>query len=301
MKAFVAAAKYRSFTRAAESLCVTQAAISKQIKRLEDTLGVELFTRSGRVLDLTSAGRTLFDAAYLSFFNISQAAERVKTGGIDKSELRICVSPAFSTLWLAPRLPDFFSAHPDVVASVIATDDFSVFDPRTQPNVFISMNPTHKESYKKLSLFSERIYPVCSPEFVEKNPGVRSLAGLQQCRLLELGPFGMSQIYEHVDWSFWFALMGLAPVAAANVRHRLRANDYYLIMQMAVSGMGVALGWDHFVKRLLAQGLLVRPVAEELALNEKPHYLFYDPELADDDAFIAFREWLLESLQADDV
>src|SRR5699024_9651779 len=96
IKSFIAAAKYQSFTRAAESLCVTQAAISRQVRELEDVLGRELFTRQGRSIELTEAGHILFDTAYLSLINISQAAERIKTGTNRRRELRICVSPAFS-------------------------------------------------------------------------------------------------------------------------------------------------------------------------------------------------------------
>src|SRR5699024_5883790 len=78
LKSFVAAAKYQNFTRAAESLCVTQAAISRQIRELEEILGVDLFTRRGRTIELTHAGRALFDATYLSFINISRASERIR-------------------------------------------------------------------------------------------------------------------------------------------------------------------------------------------------------------------------------
>ena len=114
VKSFVAAAKYQNFTRAAEALCVTQAAISRQIRELEIYLGAELFKREGRAVELTAAGSIFFDAVQLSFVNISQAAERIRNKSATKRVLTLCCSPAFSAHWLAPRLPSFFGANPDV-------------------------------------------------------------------------------------------------------------------------------------------------------------------------------------------
>lgn len=297
VKSFVAAAKHQNFTRAAESLCVTQAAISRQIRELEDSLGVELFRRSGRAIELTDAGRIFFDAAYLSFFNISQAAERVRADKIHRRELCVCASPAFSSLWLAPRLPQFFADNEDIDVSIMTTDDFSAFDPSARPDVFISMNLAHKGTYKAIRLFSERIYPVCSPEFIERHPSITRLESLRESILLELSPFRMSQIYEHLDWNFWFLLAGLQPAPTpTELRQPCRANDYNVIIQMALNHQGVALGWDHLVAPLVSEGRLVRPVEVEVLLKEKAHYLFYDAGIAEDKSFQAFRDWLLAYL-----
>ena len=101
VKAFVAAAKYESFTRAAEALCVSQAAISRQIRELEGYLGAQLFSRVGRAVALTPAGELFFDAAQLSFVNIAQAAERIRSNQAVRHMLTLCCSPAFSALWLS--------------------------------------------------------------------------------------------------------------------------------------------------------------------------------------------------------
>jgi LysR family glycine cleavage system transcriptional activator len=100
MRSFVAAAKYRNFTRAAEALCVTQAAISRQIRDLELYLNTELFIRTGREVRLTASGTALFDAAQLSLTNIFNATERIRRESNDKRTLTLCCSPAFSTMWL---------------------------------------------------------------------------------------------------------------------------------------------------------------------------------------------------------
>lgn len=300
LKSFVAAAKYQNFTRAAESLCVTQAAISRQIHELEGVLGVDLFVRTGRSIELTQAGQMLFDATYLSFVNISQAAERIRTDRIHRRELRVCASPAFSSLWLAPRLPDFLEKNDGFDINILTTDEFSAFEPSAKPDVLISMNSAYKGGYQSIRLFDERIYPVCSPRFIADNPAVSSLEGLKKCPLLELSPFRMSQIYEHLDWDFWFYLAG-SPLSAGSVElcKPCRANDYNVLLHMAQGDRGVALGWEHLVRPLLDAGRLVRPIEAEVVLKEKPHYLFYDAGIAEDAGFVAFKDWLLSSFNPD--
>lgn len=294
LKAFVAAAKYQNFTRAAESLCVTQAAISRQIRELEDVLEVDLFTRHGRAIELTPAGRTLFDATYLSFINISRASEKIRTDQALRRELRICASPVFSSFWLAPRLPDFLEKHCDIDINVFTTDDFSAFGPDEKPEIFISMNSAGMDNYKSIRLFHERIYPVCSPRFLAENPSITTLDELKKSPLLELSSFRMSQVSEHVDWDFWFYLMGSPPTATdGSLRKSCRANDFNIIIQMALAHQGVALGWDHLVHPLMESGKLIRPVDAEVMLEEKPHYLFYDARIDEDEGFLAFKNWFL--------
>jgi DNA-binding transcriptional LysR family regulator len=294
LKSFVAAAKYQNFTRAAESLCVTQAAISRQIRELEEVLGVDLFTRHGRAIELTAAGHTLFDATYLSFINISRASERIRSDQPLRRELRICASPVFSSFWLAPRLPDFLRQNGDIDINVLTTDDFSAFGPDDRPEIFISMNSAGLDQYKSIRLFHERIYPVCSPQFLADNPAIASLEGLQKSTLLELSSFRMSQVSEHVDWDFWFYLMGSPPSVAHNAcRKSCKANDYNIVIKMALEHQGIALGWEHLVQPLVDAGQLVQPIEAEVMLEEKPHYLFYDALIDDDEAFLAFKGWFI--------
>ncbi|MCS4503794.1 LysR substrate-binding domain-containing protein [Arhodomonas aquaeolei] len=294
LKSFVAAAKYCSFTRAAESLCVSQAAISKQVRELEAYVNSDLFLRSGRAIELTEAGQMLFDAAYLSFVNIAHAAERIRNSHLPRRELYICASPAFSSLWLAPRLATFFRDHPGLGINVLTTDDFLSFNPSEKPDALISMNTALKEGHKAEWLFSERIFPVCSPDYLADNPEVATFEGLRDTTLLELSSFRRWQIWEHVDWAFWFERVG-APLRDEDglLKQTLHANDYNLVLQMAVAGQGVALGWDHLVSPFLESGQLIRPMEQELILKEKAHYLFYNADVEDDQHFSTFRRWLL--------
>lgn len=296
VKSFVAAARYQSFTRAAEALCVTQAAISRQIRELESYLGTELFRRTGRSVELTTAGSIFFDAAQLSFINIAQAAARIRKdhGTAAKHTLTLCCSPAFSALWMSHRLPSFFSANPDIDLNLVTTQNFLSLEPGVNPDIFITKMSRVREGYRSLPLFHDVIYPVCTPDFLATHPEVSTLEGLRDEVLLNLSPYGRSQVAEHVDWGVWLAIHHLDIEDRSHEGpHFFNANDYNLLIQMVLNGQGVALGWDHLVGPLVEQGRLVRPVEQEVVLEETHHYLAYREDKADDEALTRFKEWFL--------
>lgn len=298
MRSFVAAAKYRSFTRAAEALCVTQAAISRQIRDLETHLGTELFIRSGRDIQLTAAGTALFDAAQLSLLNIFQATERIRREKSDKRTLTLCCSPALSGLWLSHRLKDFFSANPDVDLNVITTQHFQGMEPGTTPDIFITKTVDLGPGYLRIPLFHEVVYPVCTPRYLEAHPELGTLEGMRNCVLLDLNPYGRSQLSEQVDWNVWFALQSqYAQIPGSDSAQYFSSNDYTLLIQMALDDQGIALGWDHLVRHLIRQGRLVRPVQEELTFSEALQYLMVNEKKADDPACVRLRDWLIEQFK----
>lgn len=294
MRSFVAAAKYRSFTRAAEALCVTQAAISRQIRDLETHLGTELFIRSGRDIQLTAAGTALFDAAQLSLLNIFQATERIRREKSDKRTLTLCCSPALSGLWLSHRLKDFFSANPDVDLNVITTQHFQGMEPGTTPDIFITKTVDLGPGYLRIPLFHEVVYPVCTPRYLEAHPELGTLEGMRNSVLLDLNPYGRSQLSEQVDWNVWFALQSqYAQIPGSDNAQYFSSNDYTLLIQMALDDQGIALGWDHLVRHLIRQGRLIRPVQEELTFSEALQYLMVNEKKADDPACVRLRDWLI--------
>ena len=299
MRSFVAAAKYRNFTRAAEALCVTQAAISRQIRELEIYLGTELFIRSGREVKLTSSGTTLFDAAQLSLLNIFQVTERIRREKSDKRSLTLCCSPALSALLLSHKLKDFFSANPDVDLNVITTQHFLVMEPGINPDIFITKTMDLRPGYLRVPLFHEVVYPVCTPRYLEAHPEIQTLEGMRQNSLLDLNPYGRSQLSEQVDWNVWFAFQSHdLQIPAAECPHYFSSNDYSLLIQMALDDQGLALGWDHLVRHLVKQGRLVRPVAEELALRESVQYLMINEKKEDDPDCRQFKDWLIAQFKA---
>lgn len=297
VKCFVAAARYQSFTRAAETLCVTQAAISRQIRELEDHLGTALFKRTGRAVKLTTAGSIFFDAAQLSFINIAQAAVRIQKdyGNTARRTLTVCCSPAFSALWMSHRLPSFFSANPDIDLNLVTTQNFLSLEPGINPDIFITKMSRVRDGYISRPLFHDRIYPVCTPDYLAAHPEIRTLEGLRDGVLLNLSPYGRSQVAEHVDWGVWLAIHRLdIEDRQRNGPHYFNANDYNLLIQMVLNDQGVTLGFDHLVKPLIEQGRLVRPVEQEVVLEETHHYLAYHEDKADDDALSRFRDWFID-------
>ncbi|MCY1336541.1 Glycine cleavage system transcriptional activator [compost metagenome] len=296
VKCFVAAARHQSFTRAAETLCVTQAAISRQIRELEEHLGTALFERVGRSVKLTAAGSIFFDAAQLSFINIAQAAIRVRKdyGSNARRTLTVCCTPAFSALWMSHRLPSFFSSNPDIDLDLVTTQDFLSMEPGINPDVFITKLTRVRDGYVIKPLFHDRIYPVCTLGYLAAHPEARTLEGIRDGVLLNLSPYGRSQVAEHVDWGVWLAIHHIdiedRPRTSA---HYFNVNDYNLLIQMALNGQGVALGWDHLVAPLVQAGRLIRPVEQEMVLEETRHYLAYREDKEDDDALARFRNWFL--------
>ncbi|MHA6964514.1 LysR family transcriptional regulator [Zobellella denitrificans] len=294
VRSFVAAAKYLSFTRAAEALCVTQAAISRQIRELEAHLGVELFKRTGRAVELTEAGTIFYDAAYLSFVNIAQAAERIQSTRASKPALTICCSAAFSGLWLSRRLPDFFANNPDIDINVVTTGNFLQMEPGVHPDLFINKMSDPREGYHSIPLFYDLIYPVCTPDFLRDNPAIASLEGLRNTVLLNLSPYGRAQVAEHVDWSVWFSFFNInLETRSREDKHLFNANDYNMLIQMVLNHQGVSLGWHHLVAPLVKQGLLVRPVEQEVIFREKKHFLTYPESKANNEVLCRFRDWFL--------
>lgn len=294
VKAFVAAAKYESFTRAAEALCVSQAAISRQIRELEIYLDAQLFTRVGRTVTLTPAGGVFFEAAQLSFVNIAQAAERIRNTPAHKHLLTICCSPAFSSLWLSNHLGEFRAKNPDIELNVITTQNFVTMEPGVEPDIIISKISKVGEGYKSYPLCHDIIYPVCSPSYLDTHPEIVSLEGMRNSSLLNLSPFGRSGVAEHVDWGVWLAFQNIdideRPESSPPVFH---ANDYNLIINMVLTHQGVALGWNQLVSEMVAKGVLVRPVEQQVSLRNSLHFLACKESSEYQDACRRVRDWVL--------
>lgn len=298
VKSFVAAAKYQNFTRAAEALCVTQAAISRQIRELESSLGVELFRRSGRTVELTEAGSMFYDAAYLSFVNIAQAAHRIQNTQQLKQELSICCTPAFSAFWLSQYLGEFLTDNPDIHVSVVTTSNLlsaSTGDPGITPDIFISKINDPRDGYHSIPIFHDLVYPVCSPEYLEQHPEIVKMKGLREADLLNLTPYGRYQVAEHVDWDVWLRALGME-IDLSKQAHVFNANDYSMLIQFAISGQGVCLGWYHLVDKLVQEGKLLAIGEKRIVYKEKCHYLTYPEKLESNEAFIKLREWLIDKV-----
>jgi DNA-binding transcriptional LysR family regulator len=180
---------------------------------------------------------------------------------------------------------------------VVSTENFLSMEPNVQPDIFIIKNIVTKEGYQAIPLFSDRIYPICTPHYLEQHDPITSLEQLgQEHTLLNLSPYGRSQVAEHIDWDVWFSFHGINLNKQSHQKHLFKANDYSMLINMVLNHQGITLGWHHLVAPLVKDGSLVRPVSDEVVLKEAKHYMSYLKELESLSEFQCLKQWLLECL-----
>jgi DNA-binding transcriptional LysR family regulator len=252
IRTFEAAARHLSFTKAAAELFVTQSAVSRAVKGLEDHLGVALFQRRHRALLLTDAGQTLYRAAADALQQLRAAQRAILRAG-DDPRVTVTTTLSFASLWLIPRLPEFRERHPEVEVR-IAADSRPIDLEREDVDIAIRYCAPDAVPADAPRLFGEHVFPVCSPRLLR---GARPLARVQDLAhhvLLHLDdPRGE---WPWLQWSVWFEVMRLKDVASAGA---LRFNEYGHLIQAAIDGQGVALGRSPLVQRLIREKRLVAP------------------------------------------
>src|SRR4051812_12286457 len=205
LQGFEAAARHLSFTKAGEELFITQSAVSRQIKELEDQLGVELFHRRHRALALTEAGQQLYAAAAQVLTTMRSATSRLKAAN-GKRPLAVTTTASFAALWLIPRLAGFRRTHPEV--DVRITADTRVQDlERDGFDLAIRHGPASLAGPNAIRLFGERVFPVCSPKLLKKIP-LRAPADLKGHTLLQYDD--PETRHPWLNWKTWFEVAGIA-------------------------------------------------------------------------------------------
>jgi putative choline sulfate-utilization transcription factor len=255
-RAFEAAARQRSFTAAAVELGTTQPAISQQIKRLEEQLETRLFDRIYRGIELTEAGSVLFEQVQAGLQNIDAGLSAI-TAKRQHEVLQVATDFAFAAYWLMPRLHRFHEANPDVDVSLV-TSERSHNMLRTDIDVAVLFGDGRFKQGESHWLFSEEVFPVCSPQLLKQRPTPLDAQALLEFPLLHLRGENSSNWF---DWSGVFRELGITSAPAPG---QLRFDNYTLLIQAAIGGQGVAIGWRHLVDNLLTQGLLVRPINQTL-------------------------------------
>lgn len=251
LQGFEAAARHLSFTKAGEELFITQSAISRQIKELEDQLGVELFHRRHRALALTEAGQQFYAAAAQVLTTMRSATSRLKAQN-GKRPLSVTTTASFASLWLIPRLASFRGKYPYV--DVRITADTRVQDlERDGLDLAIRHGPASLAGPNAIRLFGERVFPVCSPKLLKKIP-LKEPADLKNHTLLQYDDPEARHPWLH--WKTWLEVARIADLRPAGT---LTFSGYEQIIPAAVAGHGVALGRTPLVKDLLASKELVAP------------------------------------------
>lgn len=284
LRAFEAAARHHSFTRAAEELHVTQAAISHQVRQLEEWLGLKLFERQGHTLTRTAAGKAYAPELSRLLDALANATERL--AGNDHSlvgPLRITALPSFVARWLVPRLAGFRALHPGIdlhITSEVAVHDFA----RDGFDLAIRLGLGRWPGLQADLISRERLSPVCSPALLAQAP-LATVADLQAHTLLHDQPGDL--------WPRWLALAGAnRSEADAIVRAGPGFSDSALVLQAAAEGHGVALGRMFLASEDITAGCLIKPFALDLP-NDYSYWLAYPKAAAGQPRLAAFRDWLL--------
>lgn len=290
-RTFEAVARHLSFTVAANELCLTQSAVSRQIASLEQQTGIRLFRRLHRAIELTLAGQQLLEAVSRGLDQF-QGCLTVLGSAAKVPKITVSATVAFAWFWLMPRLNQFSADHPGVDIRVLATDT-PVFPGQGDVDVAILFGSGQWEGITSRLLFRERVCPVCSPSFLDEHLGLIRPEDLVFQTLLHLDIDRSAP--DPVDWQRWLASQG---VTGQPVLPGLRFNSYPMVLQAAEAGRGVALGWSYIVDPIVASGRLVHPVVGAME-TRNGYYLSTSKEAANIPELEEFLVWIAsEALQS---
>lgn len=286
VRAFEAAARHLSFTKAASELNVTQAAISHQIKTLEDHLRTPLFRRLNRALMLTEAGQSLFPAVSEALDGLAEAAARLRASEAGGT-LTVSTLPSFAVKWLVPRMNRFQDRHPEIDLRISAKE-YLVDFARDGIDVAIRFGRGDWPRVRAEWMADEELLPVCSPSLLPdlRSPGDLTHATLLHEEMLPLGSFP--------TWRHWLAAAGVEGVDASRGP---RFSHTHLMLQAAIDGRGVALGQALIVADDLAAGRLVAPFPFRLPAGFG-YFIVCPPAAVDRPKIKAFREWVFAEMRA---
>ncbi len=262
--AFEAAAQTGSFARASEQLNISETAISRKVRLLEQHYDLPLFVRGHRSIKLTSHGTALLSSVTTSLDILRDASENIFARHKNNA-VTLAATNSVAALWLMPRLRAFQRSNTRVKIMLVASDsdEECLSD---EMDLSILRGDGDWPGFEARKLFGETVFPVCSPGYLKRNPGCADLKKLSGMDLIEVA----SSHSEWMDWQTWLGSQGIEDMTRDRTAF---FNTYPLLIQAAVDGLGVALGWGHLVDHLLESGDLVRPVQQSYARTENGYYL----------------------------
>ncbi|OOO19462.1 LysR family transcriptional regulator [Agrobacterium salinitolerans] len=281
LRAFEASARHLSFTRAAIELCVTQAAVSQQVKGLEKRLGVSLFQRLPRGLKITAEGEALLPTVTSSFDQMATTLDRIEAGQV-RELLFLGVVGTFAVGWLLPRLKAFQKQHPFIDVRV-STNNNRVDMAAEGLDFAIRFGQGSWHGTDAFRLFEAPLSPLCTPKLAET---LKKPADLMEATLL--------RSYRADEWSNWFAAAGVIP--AAQVNAGIVFDTSLGMMEAALQGLGVALAPPSMFSRHLASGAIIQPFPVTISLGS--YWLTRLQSKPPTPAMQAFSDWLFETISA---
>ena len=292
LRAFEAVARHLNFRAASEEMALTQSAVSRQIQALEEEVGVPLFLRHTRAVELTSAGAQLLQAVMTTLPRIDSAVRHIRQSAGRKS-VSLTTFASFASMWLIPRLEHFQREFPDIDIRIDATDtslDLDISD----VDLALRYGPTSNMPPKAVRLFGEQLTPVASPWLLKGAAPVKKASDLAQFALIEAGDAHRT----HLEWLTWRRWFDEHQLARLQPKRWLFFNYAYQMVQAALTGQGVVLARLPLVAESLANGDLIEPLPGLRIDSPMAYWLITGPRSAQRPEIKAFCDWLLVQSRA---
>lgn len=286
LRAFEAVARHLNFRAAAEEMALTQSAVSRQIQAMEEEVGVALFLRHTRAVELTGAGAQLLLAVQQSLPRIDGAVRQIRQSAGRKS-VSLTTFASFASMWLIPRLEAFQRDNPEIDIRIDASDtavDLEVAD----VDMALRYAPPENMPREAIRLFGETLTPVASPWLIKSRPPIKSPADLAGFTLIEAGDAHRTHL-EWLTWRRWFEEHGQS---RAQPKRWLYFNYAYQMVQAALTGQGLVLARSSLIAESLANGDLVEVLPQHRLDSPMAYWLMVGPRNALRPEVTAFCDWL---------
>jgi LysR family glycine cleavage system transcriptional activator len=289
IRSFECAARYQSYSKAAEELFVSQAAISQQMRQLEEVLGVQLFTRVGHIMQLTPSGEKLYNASHQGLNIISQGLNSIQNEGLD-GELIITSTQAFCSMWLMSRLYKFSLLYPAINVKILGSNQVENLQKK---HIDLAIRFGNKEHLKKDDLLTwvpfgeDTVYPVCSPSLIQTMP-LKSPEDLLRCQLVSLAN------ESHITWKSWFDSIGVKGFDKHNNKLEVTSSD--MAVNSVITGHSVTLAASGMFGAYMQSGQLVVPFFHEHPYKWQRH-IVYDAHSVKQKRICVFKDWLIDEMK----
>jgi LysR family transcriptional regulator, glycine cleavage system transcriptional activator len=286
LRAFEATARYRSFSKAADELHVTPAALSHQIRGLEDLLGLKLFHRRARSIELTEAARMIYPGIRTGFESLREAIERLDQSRQDRI-LVVSATPGLTAKWLVPRLYRFLAAHPEIDTRITASSEYANF---TTDGIDVGIRLSsggHPDLYVE-KLTDESLLPLCSPRLLQGDRPLRQPRDLANFNLIQVDLPGVVP-----TWSDWLRAAGIDGI---DTTRGLRLNVADHALDAAIEGAGVVLAYKLVASRDIGLGRLVVPFGPEVPLPGRSYFFVCRRGHEKRAPVKAFRDWVVAEI-----
>ena len=290
LRAFEAAARHLSFSRAAQELFVTQSAVSHQIQKLECELGVTLFQRRTRAVALTTAGQAYFAKVHAAFELLRTGTEETRAPTAARTKLTVGLLASFATRWLAPRLQAFSAAHPGIELQL--RPDIALADVAGgEVDLAIRYGRGGWAGVRSRELMAERLSVVCAPTLLGGARRPRKPQDLLRYPLLA------SHAKLPFEWQSWATHFGVDLSGAKTVH----LHDYNIVVEAALAGQGIAMGRHRLIAPQLASGALVQAVPDAVLDDPRIGWWLITPPAARNEieAVAVFHDWLIHTAAQD--